>query len=192
MTNISEPKELARQIMAKNISKSAWLIGIDGIDGIGKSTLAKEISLLINAKLISLDDFLARNQDIYVDSLRVNEIFDAITSTVGITIIEGVCLLAAIDRTNVKLNELVYVKRIRHGIWVDEETYGSTKTADEVVADEERKLAVFLEWEASQKGKDSPTNNDRKLSAFREEIIRYHAKYKPSERASVIFEAKHA
>jgi hypothetical protein len=31
-----------------------------------------------------------------------------------------------------------------------------------------------------------------KLSALREEIIRYHAKYKPSERASVLFEAKHA
>ena len=192
MANISEPEELARHLMAKNVDKSALLIGIDGKDGIGKSTLAKELSRLINAKLISLDDFLVRNQDKYVDSLKIGEITDAIKSTTGIVIIEGVCLLAAVDRIDAKLNDLIYVKRTRHGIWVDEDTCGSTKTADEVIADEERELAAFLEWEAGQEGKDLPTNTDIKLSALREEIIRYHAKYKPSERASVVFEAKHA
>jgi ABC-type dipeptide/oligopeptide/nickel transport system ATPase component len=192
MANISEPEELARHLLAKNLGKSTFLIGIDGKDGIGKSTLAQELSRLINAKLISLDDYLIRNQDKYVDSLKIDEIIDAIKSTTDIIIIEGVCLLAAIDRIGARLNDLVYVKRTSHGIWVDEDTCGSAKTADEVIADEERMLSMFLKGDSSLEEKDLTTNTDMKLSALREEIIRYHAKYKPSERASVLFEAKHA
>jgi len=192
MTHFSDPEELANHLMAHKGEKSIWLIGIDGKDGVGKSQLAQKLSGLLGAKLVSLDELLEKHQDRYVASLKVDELADEVRAVQGPLIIEGVCLLAALERLGVQLDELVYVKRMRHGLWVDEDICDTSKPVDQVIAKEESDLLVFLEWEASVEGKDAPTEQDAKLSPLTEEIIRYHAKYQPSRVASHIYEAKHA
>lgn len=192
MTHFSAPEELANHLMGRKCEKTIWLVGIDGKDGVGKSELAERLSELLDVKLVSLDRYLEQHRDRYVAYLKVNELADEIREVRGLVIIEGVCLLAAAERMGMQLNELVYVKRMRHGLWVDEEICSPDRPVDEVLEKEKSDLFVFLEWEASVAGKALPSEDDAQLSPLTEEIIRYHAKYQPSRVASHIFEANHA
>jgi len=99
-------------------SSYRW-IGVDGVDGCGKTTLAKALAKQLGVPLISLDDYLDTNHGGYLAHLRYQELkkaFDAKSRC----IIEGVCLLQPLEIADVELDAVVYVKRMQHGIWADE------------------------------------------------------------------------
>jgi dephospho-CoA kinase len=64
-------------------------IGIDGMDGIGKTPLARKLAPLLGAQVISLDDYLDKKQGAYIPHIRCNEVTAAIEAASARVIVEG-------------------------------------------------------------------------------------------------------
>lgn len=162
------------------LQESGYLrIGVDGVDGCGKTTLAKSLAEQLDIPLISLDDYLDKNRGGYLDHLRYEELKRAFHAE-SQCIIEGVCLLQALDIVNVAIDALVYVKRMQHGIWADE------RECDVII----KNVEVFLEAEKELIEMFSIGETDQTYSALpklAEELIRYHASYRPFERATFLY-----
>lgn len=101
-------------------------------------------------------------------------------------IIEGVCLLAVLERLQRRLDTLIYVKRVSdYGSWRDEEDCDVTEEIDEFMNKKREELRKFVRMEAHIEGKDAP--NDVDFPELAEEIIRYHYGYRPHEKADIIY-----
>lgn len=192
MKVFSDVQALADYLQTRRQNKKLLNIGIDGKDGVGKTKLASELSRYIGIKVISLDDYIEKNQDRYVSALKLNKLSMAFKNVQGIIAIEGVCLLAATKHLGIELDEHIYIKRMNHGLWADEDVCCPKESADKIIEKEEADLLVFLEYEASGEGKDKPSEGDAGLSGLTKEIIRYHVEYMPSQIASCIFQVNHA
>jgi broad-specificity NMP kinase len=119
------------------------VIGIDGVDGCGKSTLASLIAERLGWNVVSVDDYLEQDRDTYVAHVRTSDL-RAQTANATPTIVEGVCVLAVCQAANLPLDLLVYVKRVRaDGSWLDEDE------CDTAIADVET-LVQSLEEQVSK------------------------------------------
>ena len=90
-------------------------IGIDGLDGIGKTTLAKNLHEITKHPTFHLDEYLERNQDGYVEHIKEKELLADISRS-PTYIIEGVCLLEIIsklDTANIPRQTHLYKKNER-------------------------------------------------------------------------------
>ena len=68
---ISDLTELSTFILSKNPK----IIGIDGQDGVGKTTLVSEhLKQLFNARIIHLDDYLVKKIGTYFNALKYKEL----------------------------------------------------------------------------------------------------------------------
>lgn len=186
--------ELSREI-ARTVSRgSARYIGIDGKDGSGKTTLAQVIAAAIGGIVVSLDDYVEKNRGGYVPHLRVTEINAKINKEARPIVIEGVCLLAATERIGIKLERLVYVKKVSpYGIWADEDECAPTEPVEEFIEKKEKELREFAEVEKTIEGRTSAVGSEVvELPELVKEVIRYHAKYKPIKQAQYMFERTEA
>jgi hypothetical protein len=95
-------------------------VGIDGIDGSGKSTLARTVAAEVGWRLFCLDDYLERDRGGFLDFLDYSQL-RADVSLEANCVIEGVCLLHALDRAKLSIDALVYVKRRHLGLWAHED-----------------------------------------------------------------------
>lgn len=154
-------------------------VGIDGIDGCGKTTLAKHLAEQLKAELISLDDYLIKNQGSYLNNLRYEEIRMGYFAQPR-CIVEGVCLLQVLETTGLEIDTLVYVKRMQHGVWADERVCDINENVDTFIEGEMELDEMLSAREANHSG-----NSSSALHRIEEEIIRYHASYKPFTNAAV-------
>lgn len=149
-------------------------IGIDGIDGSGKSTLAREISGALGLPCIGLDSFLEKNPAGYVEYIDYPKLKAALESLEGY-VVEGVCLIQVLRRIQLAPAANIYIKRVQHGFWSDE-TQLDIREPVEVVLAGARELASRFS--------SSPVNN----LGLAEEVIRYHAEFRPHDKADVTYE----
>lgn len=163
----------------KNVSPV--LIGIDGVDGTGKSTLANTLGPAIPATVVSLDDFLNKNEGSFVASIRVAELGEAIRRA-DPTIIEGVCLLEVTQMIGIELSVLVYVKRVGPSGWYDESTYDTDEPIGQLIERLNAELALMPAGIGGRK-EDGPPQ----LEQVRKEIIRYHSHHRPSREADFVY-----
>lgn len=156
-------------------------IGVDGLDGIGKSTLARAIAIRLGGSVISLDDHLDKKQNRYAQHIRCKEVNAAIATYPYPILIEGVCLLAVAERCDFDVDVLVYVRRLSRnsGIWHDQEWCLAERPAAELKDEEQKLRNIFAE------GIEGVAEEDLGL---RGELIDYHAKWKPVKRADVVFD----
>lgn len=175
----------------ENIPPTIRLVGIDGVDGVGKTPLAKALALSKNGTSLSLDNYLIKHKDIYVNSLKPNIIQDMKVLS-GFLVVEGVCLQAAAKRFSISFDYLIYLKKTHLGIWVDEDLCDFEVSPEEVIKKDEDNLFIFCEWEKCSKGLPPPAREEVKLSALRKELIHYHYEYKPHIKSNLILEANHA
>jgi uridine kinase len=162
------------------------IIGIDGVDGSGKSVLASSLSEELGYPHLNLDDFLEENRGEYAKHIRYNDLQKWIADTIGPIIIEGVCLLAVLERLNQCPDVLIYVKRISdYGSWRDEDDCEVNDDIDEFISQKHEELQKFVLGEAYIEGSDDP--NDISFPQFAEEVIRYHFTYRPHRNADVIY-----
>jgi replication-associated recombination protein RarA len=84
------------------------VIAIDGYSGVGKTTLAQSVADALGARCLSLDNFIEPLQQVFVDALDSASLSRALRARP--VIIEGVCMLAALDRVSLKPSLLIYVK----------------------------------------------------------------------------------
>jgi len=157
------------------------LIGIDGMDGTGKSTLARELGTKIDAPVVELDGFLNKNQDCFVESLRFKELEEAISQHVGIVIVEGVCLLNVAKILGLELSTAIYVKRIS--------AMGNWQHQDECSVPLDKVESYLDNWRQTLVEFEQLTGNDEppEVPGLFCELVKYHAMYQPQDDADVVF-----
>lgn len=148
------------------------LIAIDGNTGAGKSKLARSLGKRLSTPVIHLDDLLRKRQGTYLRALRLSRLRTLIARSLSI-IVEGVCLLKALDRLRLKPDFIIYVRRVNRGRWLDE---------DELVPVNE--LEAHL---AGLRGEVRMFGGSGDLG-ISEEIIRYHSEYRPHAKAHVVYQ----
>lgn len=161
------------------------LIGVDGVDGSGKTPLAFGLAERIPAKVVSLDRFLNRNRGSYVQHLRRQQLRRTIVSYQGPVIVEGVCLRSVLRRLRLRAFRYIYVKAVsQNGLWSHARECELQEPVEAFLEKEREDLRVMADFLASgNAGNSEPAD----LCAFREEVIRYHASALPSRRAHFVF-----
>lgn len=177
--------QLLRSSYASGLAR---IIAVDGNDGVGKTTLALALQKAVGGTVVPLDEFVMENHGGYVPCLRTSEFQVALDQAVRPAIVEGVCVLAALERVSHQPDVLIYVKRVDgDGYWHDEETCDLSEPVDELISRLAQEVAAIDRFDAEQSGESPPEEDTPGLTPLREEIIRYHAHYRPSRRADIVF-----
>lgn len=180
-----EMVELLRRFYGHALS---GLIAIDGKDGVGKTPLAVGLQEVLGGLVVSLDDFVQENCGGYVPYLRVAELRTALQTGSRPCIVEGVCVLAALEHVSYAPDVLIYVKRLgSYRYWHDEDTCDPTEPVEELIARLANEVAEVARFDAEQSDETILEDEKPSLTPLREEIIRYHARYRPSRRADITF-----
>jgi hypothetical protein len=182
----SDLDELRRLLLAAGPASLSGVIGIDGIDGAGKSTLAKSLCELIGGTVLSVDGFVAENQGGYVPHLNVQSLKRSVGECRRPLIVEGVCLLAVLKAVSVKADVLIYVKRL--GGFYDPDAHPD-EPVEELVRRFVEQHRDFVVIDAELSGDPAPDPASIQWSPLREEIVRYHAEYRPSQHAAIVWMA---
>ncbi len=168
-TEVETVKELAALLKDNGHHR----VGIDGHTGCGKTTLAKELSKSLGLDLLSIDDYLDRNQGSFCDQVKFKDLKTAYDIKSG-CIVEGVCLLQVLEAAQLDIDALIYVKRMQNGIWADEsECEVNLENVDQILEEVGKKVKLI--------------NSEANLPPLVEEIIRYHASHRPLERADFLY-----
>lgn len=141
------------------------IVAIDGWDGAGKSTLAREVATRTGRKHIDLDDLLLRRQaDAYVEHIDLKGLASAVASG-GQLVLSGICLRQILEAAGITLPCVhVYVRELNYGLW------GAQSESNGPDPEGQRFDARFPP------------------SAVRVEIRNYHAAWRPHLRADFIYD----
>ena len=173
MVEFSNVKDLANFVRQAGHGR----VGVDGTNGAGKTTLAKELSSNLGYPLLSLDNFLEKNQGGFVEHLKYSELSAEIGNFKSF-VVEGVCLLEVLSRLKREVDFLVYIKRQQHGLWTDERECEIEGDVEEFI-EKEREIVKRL---SRLEGSSEETGT----FGLGEEIIRYHASHRPQHKANAI------
>ena len=145
-------------------SKKRSIIAIDGDAGTGKTNLSCYIGCKLIKNVINLDDFLIPKQDCFVGALLIDRLKQRINILKN-PIIEGVCVLEVLEKLGIIDYVLIYCKEISENI-------GNWSSAYRLDIDDEADCQKQIQ---QHHGLDI-------------EIIRYHYKYRPFEKANYIYQ----
>ena len=188
MNETRSPDNLAELLRKSYAHALSGTIAIDGRDGVGKTPLAVALQAAVGGTVISLDDFVLEERGGYVSNLKRADLKSALERSSPPRIVEGVCVLAALESVSHRHDVLIYVKRLRSfGYWYDEGICDPTDPIDELIARLAKEVADVDRFDAEQSGEALPQDEKPALTPLLEEIIRYHARYRPSRRAEIVF-----
>lgn len=160
-------------------------VGIDGIDAVGKSQTSLAVASELGTSIIGLDDYVEKNQGGYVSFIDYPSVAARIAES-SCFVVEGVCLLEVLGRLGVRLDCLIYIKRMSSGLWADEDECEFPMGIEEAIRQSRRNTELMLEFEARQEGRPyTPGAADE--PGLGEEIMGYHAKHSPHLAADITF-----
>ena len=153
---------------------SPSIILIDGVDGVGKSTLACKIAEELSLPHIEIDTFVQEQKEGYIKYIDYDRFGKRIAQAMisnQMIVVEGICVQQVLKKISLTPYVSVYVKVIDdYGFWKDQiRLFPPDRSADEII--DERKAKRFSLGHV-------------------EEIIRYHYTFKPHENAKYIFERR--
>lgn len=163
----NDEKELIIALKNK-LMDSKYIVSIDGVDGVGKTTLSVKIARELCLPIIELDDFVEENQGGYVNYIDYDCLLEKIISNKS-AVVEGICVLQVLNKIQIEPDVSVYIKVVdRYGFCNGQiKYYPPDKTADEVI-------------------------NDRKSKGFsvgyEADVIHYHYSFKPYENSDIFFQ----
>jgi hypothetical protein len=150
-------------------------IGIDGMNGVRKTSVADFLCQRLGLSAVHTDDFLERNQGGYVNFLRYDELASELRS-LGQFIIEGVCLLQVLERIGVNVDAVVCIKRFHLNLWADERELNVPLAQLDEFLRKEHETVEFISGERDDGG---PRLSD--------DVVRYHSTYQPHVRSQLLY-----
>jgi hypothetical protein len=163
---------------------AAETIAIDGIHGTGKTTIAGHLHQLIGGTLVSLDDFIHRSQGSYLPHLKRAELQQAIETANRPMVLEGICMLGALEAIGFEPDLFIYVKRIdSRGDWEDQDIGDPVVSAETIIRKEAARARPFME----ALDEPAPADGESGLDTLVEEVIRYHCDFHPASRAQIVY-----
>ena len=175
MQSTNSPDRIATEIL----NLGSRLVAIDGAHGSGKSTLARALANRLTAKLVEVDKFLVPNQGHYILSLDLKEITASIDSE-NICILEGICMQKVVELTGLTPDFNVYVKRMAKWGWADEDDLVFDVPIENHLQRLKQQAAPFFE------------HSQYPQLGLWEEIIRYHAEFRPQDICNITFQRSDA
>ena len=115
--------ELVERI--RQVGSGGKVVALDGFMQSGKSTVSLRLASALPAELISLDTFVDSSRDApsYIGMLNMEDLASSVGDAVkrGTTVLlEGICMLDALDALGIEPDLTIYVKRISPmGLWQD-------------------------------------------------------------------------
>jgi len=110
MEILTKHREILRFVAERSLPRSKLTIGIDGVDGAGKSPLARFLSWQLGIPSLETDMFLKKGETF--PSLRYDELKNLVEFRHLLdrpVIIEGLFLLEVLDNLNISPDILIYV-----------------------------------------------------------------------------------
>lgn len=170
------------------VPATAKLVSIDGLDGVGKSTIAEALADRSGATLLQLDTYLEQDQNRYLEALDLVAFRERAVQSDKV-IVEGCLVQAALARAGLASDFSIYVVRTTQmhaqpdAEWTDEpDLLFSDKEAEEQIAEE---VEFVRRWAGFFSESDFPSASCE-ISGLRQELIRYHASMCPHLRADLI------
>jgi hypothetical protein len=165
MIIVHELEKLHNLVAKLNLNSVKKLISIDGFFGTGKSMVSAYLAQAFALPVVYVDDYFAKDGK----SLELFK-FENFAATVAklrqgsSTIVDGIMVQDVLARTGSRADFFIYVKEVnRHGIW------SNGFKLDKLIRSDDDNL---------------PTKPDR----FEDELVEYHLRFRPHERADIIFE----
>jgi len=153
----------------------ARLIAIDGVPGVGKSTLAETMAKRLKTRPVQLDRFLSRRRDGYVRYINRYRLERSLRG-LRTAVVEGVCVLKVLRSVGREPDALIYIKRFSSGRWADEQDFVPTGSLDGHLA------AIQAEADAWSGALGGHFNR-----SLKEEVIRYHVEFNPHHEATHVY-----
>lgn len=182
--------------LAPLIPERAQVISFDGLDGVGKSTLAAILGQAISVPAIGLDDFLTSNQGHFLDALRIDELKAVVEAHLAHhkrIIVEGCLVQSVLERLCRPADFSIYVmrtSRMRSGSsdeWVrDDEILFGPESAAELITTREKLLRRWKKMPTESGG-----GGDGELPGLERELIHYHKQKRPHDQADIIVKVVH-
>jgi hypothetical protein len=194
------PEDVAQRL--RSLGALGGTVAIDGKDGVGKSWLASWLASArggaLGGTVIALDDFVEPNRGGYVPYLRRTKLKRALEEAAAPRIVEGICVLDALEQVCHRPDALIYVKlyvKLVDDIWYwpDEckRICDPSEPIDDLIAEEKARNAEVDRLFPEQAGRPPSKKTKKKttpgLDPLREEVIRYHAAYRPLHRAHIVW-----
>jgi hypothetical protein len=161
-------------------------VGIDGVDGSGKSYLADKLSQALAFPALALDDYLHKNQGGYADFIDYPALSAALSSMPAF-ILSGVCLREVLSNMALDLDGHIYVKRMHGDLWVDEDDCvfpEGVEVAIENLASNTAMISRNLDEPSEQFGVD----RDEAGLQLTFEVMHYHDAFCPQDTADLVYE----
>lgn len=172
-------------LVAELRARRPCCIGVDGVDGAGKSSISAAIASELDIPVIGLDDYVKKKQGGYVAYIDYVALAARIMNAENY-LVEGVCLLDVLKSLGVDVDCLIYVKRMSSGFWADEDVCEFPLGIEEAIRKSRQDTELILKFKADQEGRlYTPGVADE--PSLREEIMRYHAQYSPHLVADITF-----
>lgn len=169
--------ELIAALDSQLQASTAWLLGLDGEQGVGKTALALRLAAALGAEAVHCDDFVTNGRLAYphiADLAGVASKVEEFRADGRPVILEGVMLGLVIEAAKLQPNATIYVRhvlsngRLKHPHLFD---------PDALQAEIDREEAIDQEFFP-----------DRKHPCLPREILAYHLQRRPSEAATYILE----
>ena len=189
-----DPREAIRLVgrqLTPLIPNGATIVSIDGFDGVGKTTLADELSKAFCLPLVSPDNYLMKEKGYFFKALKFdvisNEIEEYFRLAKGV-IVEGCLVELALEQIRRRSDFRIYVMRIsrmRSAPEVEfpeeyEVLYGESST---------KEMIAKLE-EMARNGAAMPEEfgggGSGELPGLQRELVAYHRDRRPHDHADVI------
>ncbi|CAN7522623.1 hypothetical protein LJR143_003522 [Pseudoxanthomonas sp. LjRoot143] len=107
-------QELIAELQKRFAGRKGWLLGVDGEQRVGKTTLATVLAKELHATKLSGDDFVRQGRLPYPKALALDELSDAVANvraSNGSVIVESVMLQLILEGIGQQPDAVVYVRR---------------------------------------------------------------------------------
>jgi len=161
-------------------ARSVRIISVDGVDGSGKSYLAKFLSHSSKYSYIDIDgEYLIPNNGKFIEFINYKKLKSDINCFLAsgyILVIDGICATKILKNIGLEADVKIYIKKTIAGEWRDGKLFCYSRKIGDVI-DERRKMLQESEIDEANIEGRVPEIFSFSEENMKDEILRYHFEY---------------